>query len=570
MAVDLVLRNGRIVDGSGLPSYIGDVAIQDGKVTEIGAVTESARRVIDCSDRVVAPGFIDPHTHYDAQLLWDPAATSSCFHGVTSLVMGNCSLTLHPCKEADRDALISSLARVEAIPRAALEEALQWEWTSTGEYLDRLGQGLGVNVAAHIGHSALRQFVMGEAATERAASPDEIAAMREALRQSLLEGAIGFSVNQNPMHIRDDNRPIPSRLGTHQELLALASVLRELNAGVIQISRGPIDMEPEGQVAILERYKEIALTAGRPLTWNSIIHRWPRPDAWREVLDHSGVIAAEGVPMYGLGHAQPINQRFTLKNAQMFDGMPNWDTVIQAPVEQRADLFRDPAVRERLRADLTDPTPRLFSKRWDTVHLNTAAAETNRHWEGQTVQQIADQLGKDPLDTFLDLALAEDLDTEFMGNLTNGDLDAAAEILRRPYVMIGASDAGAHTTFDAGYGYCTAVLGHWVRERGILTLEQAVSRLTLQPARFFGFDDRGLLRPGMAGDVVVFDPATVRPGQRERAYDYPAGQWRWIQPAVGVSHTIVNGQILVEDGRLTEVRSGQVLRNARARQAALA
>ena len=567
MAVDLLLRKGRIVDGTGLPSFVGDVAVKDGLIVEIGTVAEPARRVIDCSDQVVAPGFIDPHTHYDAQLLWDPAATSSCFHGVTSLVMGNCSLTLHPCKPGDRDALVSSLARVEAIPREALEAALEWEWTTTGEYLDRLGRGLGVNVAAHIGHSALRQYVMGEAATERAATPEELARMREVLRQCLEEGAIGFSINQNPFHIRDDNRPIPSRLGTHEELLALASVLREVNAGVIQISRGPLDMEPEGQIAILDRYREIAESAGRPLTYNSIIHRWPRPTAWREALDYSGKIAAEGVPLYGLGHAQPITQRFTMKNTQHFDGMPNWDKVIQAPLERRADLFRDPAVRDRLRADVADPSPQLFSKQWDKVVLMTAATEANRRWEGQNIQQIAAHLGKDPLDTLLDLALAEDLETEFAGSITNGDPAAAAEILRRPYVLIGASDAGAHTMFDAGYGYCTAVLGTWVRDQGIMTLEQAVSRLTLQPARFFGFDDRGLLRPGLAADLVVFDPATVRPGQRERAYDYPAGQWRWIQPAEGVSHTIVNGEILVEDGRLTEARAGRVLRNARARRA---
>ncbi len=562
MSVDLILRRGRIVDGSGLPSYIGDVAVKGGQIVETGTVTESASRTIDCDGLVIAPGFIDPHTHFDAQILWDPLASSSCFHGVTTVVMGNCSLTLHPCKPEDRSALVSALARVEAIPRESLEAGIEWDWTTTGEYLRRLeAAGLGVNVAALAGHSAIRQYVMDEAATERAATPEEIQRMREVLRQCLLEGAIGFSVNQNPNHRREDRKPIPSRMANQEEILALASVLRELNLGVLQVSRGLLDTEPEGQPAVLERHKQLALTAGRPLTFNALIHRWARPTAWKEALEVAGRIAAEGVPMYGLGHAQAMEQRFTLKNAQLFDGMPAWEEVMAAPPERRLALLTDPAVRTRLQADIDDPRPRLFSKRWDTIYVASVRLEKNQPLRDTNIKAIAERLGRRPLDAFLDLAVDEGLETEFVTNISNGDPEAAGEILRQPHVLIGASDAGAHVTFDALYGYCTNLLGYWVRERSIMSLEQAVSRLTLQPARFFGFSDRGLLWPGMAADVVVFDPATVGPGRPVLAHDYPGNQARYVQPAHGIMATLVNGEVLVEKGNVTDARAGKVLRS---------
>ncbi len=561
MTVDLILRGGRIVDGSGLPAFTGDVAIDGGKIVEIGSVGGPARREIDCDGLAVAPGFIDPHTHLDAQMLWDPLATSSCYHGVTTVVMGNCSLSLHPCKPADHSALIGAFARVEAIPRGALEAAIDWSWETTGQYLDRLERpGLGVNVAALVGHTALRQYVMGEAATERAATEDEIERMRQTLRRCMLEGAAGFSSNQNRNHIRDDRKPLPSRLATEEELLALAAVLKEINRGVIQMTRGLLDTEPEGQAVVLQRHKRMALASGRPMTFNALFHRWARPDAWKEALALSGEIAAEGVPLYGLGHAQMMEQRFTLKNAQLFDGMPAWDAVFALPVEQRAARLGDPATRAALQADIDDPATKLFSKRWDTVLFVGAKRPEHRPLEELTILDIAQRLGKRPLDAFLDLALEEDLGAEFSTNITNGDPAAAAEILRQPYVLIGASDAGAHVLFDAGNGYCTNLLGFWVRERHVMSLEQAVSRLTLQPARFFGFTDRGLLWPGMAADIAVFDPTTVRPLRPVRVSDYPDNQTRWVQPAEGVPYTIVNGRVLIDQGVATEERGGRALR----------
>ena len=567
MPVDLILKNGRIVDGTGLPSYIGDIAIKGGRIVEMGAVGESATRTINCDGLAVSPGFIDPHTHLDAQMLWDPLGTSSCYHGVTTVVMGNCSLSLHPCRPSDHSALIGALARVEAIPRSALEAALDWSWESTGQYLDRLQRpGLGINVAALLGHSALRQYVMGEDATERAATPEEIEGMKRVLRQSMLEGAIGFSANQNRNHRRDDRKPIPSRMATNEELLALAGVLKELNTGVVQTSRGLLDTEPEGQEVVLYRHREMALAAGRPLTFNALFHRWSKPDAWKEALEISGKIAAEGVPMYGLGHAQVMEQRFTMKNVQLFDGMPAWDEVLQGPLEGHAALLGDSAVRAKLQADVDDPTPKLFSKRWDTVYVAAVNLPHNKQYEELSVQDVAQRTGKTPLNAFLDLSLEERMECEFSTNITNGDPEAAAEILRQPHVLIGASDAGAHVAFDAGNGYCTNLLGYWVRERGIMSLERAVSRLTLQPARFFGFEDRGLLLPGLVADIAVFDPATVRPSRPVRVDDYPGNNWRWVQPAEGVYYTIVNGQVIVENGQATEARPGSVLRNSRARK----
>lgn len=563
MPVDLLLRNGRIVDGSGLPAFTGDIAIDAGKIVEIGSVSGLARRTIDCDGLAVAPGFIDPHTHLDAQMLWDPLATSSCYHGVTTVVMGNCSLSLHPAKPEGHSGLIGALARVEAIPRSALEAAIDWSWGTTGAYLDRLERdGLGVNVAALVGHTALRQYVMGEAATERAASEDEVAEMQAVLKRCLLEGAVGFSSNQNRNHVRDDRRPLPSRLATEDELLALAAVLKAVNRGVIQMTRGLLDTEPEGQEVVLQRHKRMALASGRPMTFNALFHRWAKPDAWKEALAVSGAIAAEGVPLYGLGHAQMMEQRFTLRNAQLFDGMPAWDAVFALPLEERAAKLRDPEVRARLQADVDEPAVKLFSKRWDTVLFVSAKRPEHEPLEDLDVLQMAARLGKRPLDAFLDLALEEDLEAEFSTNITNGDPLAAAEILRQPHVLIGASDAGAHVLFDAGNGYCTNLLGYWVREQGIMSLEQAVHRLTLQPARFFGFSDRGLLWPGMAADIAVFDPATVRPLRPHRVSDYPDNQTRWVQPAAGVPYTIVNGAVLVDQGEATDARRGRALRPA--------
>ncbi len=558
MPYDLLIKGGRIVDGSGLPAFRGDVAVQDGRIVAVGRVAGPARRVLDADGLAVAPGFIDPHTHLDAQLLWDPLGTSSCWHGVTSVIIGNCGLTLAPCKAADRDGVVGSFVRVEGMSRRALEAGFEWRWESMAEYAATLEQRLGLNVGFLVGHCAVRQAVMGEASVERAARPDEIVAMQALVHEALDAGALGFSTNQNARHFREDGRPVPSRLATPEEVAALAGVLSERNAGVLQTTQGGMNRPSD-----VEATAELALQLGRPILWQSILHRWSRPTAWRALLDAAARAAARGARTYAMTNARPFNNRYTLRNAQEFDEFPTWRALLFAPLEQRIAAFRDPAVRAKLRWEaVEDPTPTNFHKRWDLVRIIKVARPEHRAYEGLSVAELAQRQGKDVLDAFLDLALAEDLETLFQHPLTNGDEDAVAEILRSPYTVAGQSDAGAHVAIDAGFGYCTLLLGHWVRERGALTLEEAVRKLTFMIASIFEIPDRGLVRPGYWADLVVFDPATVAPCEPELVHDLPAGEPRLVQRARGIEYTVVNGTVLLEHGEHTGAYPGRVLRRA--------
>ena len=560
MAYDVVIKGGRIYDGSGLPSYFGDVAINGDRIVEVGRINDSARRVVNAEGLAVAPGFIDFHTHMDAQLLWDPLATSSCFHGVTTLIPGNCGLSLAPCRAQDRDNLIGSFVRVEAMPSQVLRQAVKWEWTSFPQYLDRLQEKLGVNVAALMGHCAVRQFVMGEESSERAAIPAEIAQMKALVREGMKAGAIGFSTNQNRRHMREDGRPIPSRLATDEEIVELASVLGELNCGSMQISRGTLGTARPVEEDI-DFFRRLASTSGRPVIWQSIAHRWNAPELWRKLLDLAQDSLASGAPSYPLTNARLFNGRFTLKNAQTFDDLPSWKQVMFAPVEQRAELFSDTERRRQLRFEaVEDQKPTTFSRRWDQIFLIKAAQAKNQPLEGKSVEEIAQSLNKDVIDTFLDIAVEENLETMFQ-NSGSRDEEATAEILKSPITLVGQSDAGAHLVYHAGYGYATRFLGYWVREKAVMPLEEAIRKLTFMVASVFGLYDRGLIRPGMAADLVLFDPQTVRECEPEMVNDLPGGEKRLIQRAIGVKTTMVNGAILVQDGEHTGAFPGRVLRN---------
>jgi len=327
MAYDLVIKNAKIIDGSGLPAFSGDVAVQDGRIAEIGKIGDSAKRVINADGLVLSPGFIDHHTHMDAHLLWDPMATSSPFHGVTSVVTGNCGLSLMPCKPEDRPALVSSLSRVEAIPREVLETAVDWQWGSVGQYLDNLDKNLGVNVASHVGHCAIRQYVMGEESSEREATPAEIEEMKEAVRDAMRAGAIGFTTNQNPRHMRLDGKPVASRMATTEEVLALAGTVGEFNTGVIEAIRGNPAIED------IDWYAQIAKASNRPVLWQVVLHMWNAPNKWRAQLDKLEESFASGVRPFGLTNANPLVRRFNMRNAQAFDESPTWRELMRQPME---------------------------------------------------------------------------------------------------------------------------------------------------------------------------------------------------------------------------------------------
>jgi N-acyl-D-amino-acid deacylase len=561
MAYDILIKGGRIYDGSGLPSFLGDVAIKGGRIVETGRINGSAKRVVDADGLAVSPGFIDFHTHLDAQLLWDPIASSSCFHGVTTVIPGNCALALAPCREKDRDAILGSFERVEAMPLAALRAGVDWGWTTFPEYLGRLRGRLGVNVASLMGHVALRQFVMGDAASERAATPAEIQQMKEILKQGVRAGAIGFSTNQNPVHMYADGRPIPSRLATDEEIIELAGALGEINQGEVQISRGSLGVS----VPIVESVKlfeQIATRSGRPVIWQSISHRWDRPGEWRQLLDLAAESLANGAQSYPLCNARLFNNRFTMKNAQVFDDLPTWKQILFLPVEQRMTVLRDPELRKKLRYEaVEEKKSSRFSRRWDLVYMIKAASPINKHLEKKSVAEIARLQNQDIIDAFLDLSLEEGLETQFQTSSTNGDEQAVAEIIRSPITLVGQSDAGAHLIYDAGYGYATRLLGYWVREKNIMSLEEGVRKLTFMVASIFGLHDRGLLRPGMAADLTLFNPTTIRECEPDMVSDLPGGEKRLIQKAMGIEMTVVNGEVLVEKGAHTGALPGAVLGN---------
>ena len=561
MTYDLIVKGGRIYDGSGLPSYLGDVGIKEGRIVETGRIQGDTRRVVKADGLAVSPGFIDFHTHLDAQLLWDPLATSSCFHGVTTVIPGNCGLALAPCKADDRETILRSFERVEAISLPALKAGVEWNWTTFPEYLNRLRGRLGVNVATLVGHCALRQFVMGEAATKRVATAAEIHQMKDILKAAVRGGAIGFSTNQNPVHMFADGTPIPSRLATDEEIIEMACALGEINQGAVQISRGSLGVSVPMRESV-QLFEEISRRSGRPVIWQSIAHRWDKPNEWRQLLDLAKETIDRGVQSYPLCNARLFNNRLTMKNAQVFDDLPTWKTILFLPLEARIGALKDPETRRKMRYEaVEEKKPSRFSRRWDLVYMIKAATPANKHLEKKSVAEIAQIRNQDVIDAFLDLSLEEGLDTEFQTSSTNGDEQAVAEIICSPYVLVGQSDAGAHLIYDAGFGYATRLLGYWIREKNIMSLEEGVRKLTFMVASIFGLRDRGLIRPGMAADLVLFDPATVRECEPEMVQDLPGNEKRLVQKATGIEMTIVNGEVLIEKGSHTGTLPGAVVGN---------
>jgi N-acyl-D-aspartate/D-glutamate deacylase len=558
MAYDLLLRNGRIVDGSGMPAYHGDVGIADGKIIELGRLSGPARRTLDVDGLAIAPGFIDNHCHYDAQVTWDPLCTFSCYHGATTVIIGNCSLTLAPVKAPDRDKLAGMLSYVEAIPMEVLQAGVPWNWESFPDYMNAIGTRLGVNVGTLIGHSAVRLYAMGEACQERAATDTELEVMRRVVREALEAGALGLSITRNMNHYDTVGKHIPAACAPEAELFALADVLRRVGTGVIQSGGGT---NPELKDRLMTRLAE---ACGRRIMYNTLLEQARAPGKWREHLTLVEETGRQGIRAVPLCSPSSIMQRFTMKNCQVFRSLPTWLPILQAADAEKLRAYGDPGVRAKLRADVDAPLgpDATFSKRWDLLWVEEAALPTNRAFEDKTIAEIAHMQGKHPLDTLLDLAVEEELHTVFVLGEINTDTEAVGQILRSPYAVVGLSDGGAHVQFQSNVGNSTRLLGYWVREKGIMSLEQAVRRLTFDSATAFGIYDRGLLQPGMAADVVIFDPDTVNAGMEDIVHDFPNNGWRIREQAEGIYCTIVNGQILLESGEHVGTYPGRVLGNA--------
>jgi N-acyl-D-aspartate/D-glutamate deacylase len=559
MAYDLLIKNGRVIDGSGRPAYTGDVAVAGGKIVEVGRLSGTARQTIEADGRAIAPGFVDNHCHYDAQVVWDPLCTYSCHHGSTTVIIGNCSLALAPVKPEAREKLAGMLSYVEAIPMDVLQAGVPWNWESFPQYMGAIGQRLGVNVGTLVGHSAVRLYAMGEECSDRDATAAELETMRRLVRESIDAGALGLSITRNMNHFDIAGKRIPAACAPESELFALADVLREAGTGVLQCGGGT---NPEMKDKLLSRISE---ASGRPVMYNTLLEQARQPGRWREHLRHVEETAKQGIRAIPLCNPGSILNRFTMKNCQVFRSMPTWLPILQGPDSDKLRAYSNPEIRAKLRAEVDAPLgpDSTFSRRWDLMIVEEPKLAKNRGLAGKHIAEIAKAQGKHPVDAFLDLAVEEELETGFCLGEINMDTEAVAQILGSPYAVVGLTDGGAHVQFHSNVSNPTRLLGYWVREKKIMSLERAVQRLTFDSAAAFGIYDRGLVQPGMAADLVVFDPDTVAPRKEDVVHDFPANGWRMRELADGIHYTVVNGEVLLEKGEHTGAHPGRVLKNAR-------
>ena len=552
---DLLIRGALLVDGSGGAPKHGAVAVYQGRIVAVGDAPAPAREVVEADGLALMPGIIDTHTHYDAQITWDSQASPSPSLGVTTVVMGNCGFTIAPCRPADRDLVMRNLTHVEGMSLDALRSGIDWSFESFPEYLDALERrGVGPNVACYVGHSSIRTFVMREDATRRAATPDEVSEMRGLVVQAMQAGACGFSTTRNAQHNGEAGIPMPSRLADEQELLALSGSLRDVGRGTLMMTKG------EGtSIAFIER---LAHAAVRPYLVAALLHSNLVPEATFEDLSEMAAARRRGNRLYGAVSACPLTFEFTLHEPYVFEGLASWQPLMRMDETAMRKALADAAFRRTVKSELAQRGRRLFNGEWDKVFVIQAARAENARYDGTSLATLAQQQRKDALDVLLDLSLAEGLDTLFSATLLNSDEHAVGRMLRDPDSVISLSDAGAHLTFlcDAGFGL--HLLGHWVRDRQAMPLEQAVHKLSAQPADLLGLCDRGRLAPGQWADLLLFDPATVGRGNARRVFDLPAAASRLVTPGLGVHGVWVNGQRIADAGgmRSDAELTGRVLR----------
>jgi N-acyl-D-aspartate/D-glutamate deacylase len=536
--LDLLIRNALVFDGSGAPPVVEDVGVAAGRIAAIGPKLDaSAARTIDADGLALMPGIIDSHTHFDAQITWDPTVRPSPALGVTTAVIGNCGFTIAPCRPADRDITMRNLTQVEGMSLDVLRQGIDWGFETFPEYLAQLRRkGSAVNVAAYIGHSSVRTYVMGGDASQRAATDAEIAQMQAIVRDAMAHGAVGFASSTSPAHNGEGGRPMPSRLADDREMTALVQAMGEGGRGVYMLTKGG-----HTPVPFLE---SLAETSGRPVMIAALLHNGTNPRAVFDDLDAIAAANARGHRLLGQVSCCPLTMDFTLASPYPVEGLRSWQPALSLSGEALKAKLADKAFRDGVRAELATPTTfRLFNNEWEKVQVvEVAQPEKHGALEQKSIAEIAAAQGRDPLDTMLDLAIAEDLKTVFTALLLNSDEEAVGRMLNHPQSIVSLSDAGAHLTFfnDAGFGL--HLIGHWARERGTMSIEEAVRRLTSHPATVLGLTERGLLRVGLAADLLLFDPAVVGRGPKRRVHDLPGGAARLTTDAVGVHGVWVNGQ----------------------------
>jgi N-acyl-D-aspartate/D-glutamate deacylase len=578
MAYDLLIKNGRVVDGSGEPAFAADVAVADGKIAGVGRYAgAAARRTIDAEGRVVAPGFIDHHTHFDPQADWDPYCGSSVQNGHTTVIVGQCGQDIAPVRPGDGAWYLEFFSDAEQIPLGVLQAGVDVAWESVADYLDALAKKRGINVGTLVVHSGIRRYVMGEAAAERVqATSEEMAAMKRLIREAMQAGALGFSTAPK-------DRGDPAGVGDDVERFELAGVLAALGTGVFQVAGGA----PGGTPASRELARQLAARTGRPSIYNLVSQPIAQPEEWQEHLEwlersfnsgarcYGSCVSVVAGAIFDLRRGLNVPQDEDITNPEgIFHGMPTWDKVMALPYRDRMRAFRDSELRRALSAEavegtvaqrggMTDRRGRargFFNRRWDLVQVFMTQYPHNRWLEGKSVAEIGRLRNKGVMDAFLDLSLDEDLQTCFIAIDRNSDPKAQKEILGSRFTVIGTSDGGARPHTADRHEYSTHLLGHWVREEQAMPLEEAVYRLTGKTALMHDMHDRGFIAPGKVADITIFDPDTIAAKPREPVADLPGGGVQVKRHALGIDHVIVNGTALFDHGELTDALPGQIVR----------
>ncbi len=561
--LDLRIDGGTLVDGTGEPGRPGSLGIRAGRLAQVGRVDEPARQAIDATGKVVAPGFVDIHTHYDAQVFWDPMLSPSSFHGVTTVVGGNCGFSIAPLTPEAGAYLMPMLARVEGMPLESLRRGVPWDWRSFGDYLDRLEGRLALNAGFLVGHCALRRVVMGERAVGHEATPEELAAMVELLRASIREGGLGFSTSTAATHNDGEGDPVPSRHASRDELVALARAIRDLPGTCLEMIPG-VGLWSEREKQMMT---DMSLAANRPLNWNLLAPNSLNPGFAEHQLGASDYAAERGAVVVALTPPAPPTVRINLATGFVFDALPGWADLFKQGIEERKRRLADPAYRRQLDEGAHSEAAGLLRglARWENLIVDQVARPENAALRGRRVGEIAEQRGQKPFDCLLDLAISEDLTTSFMPAAI-GDDEASwrirARTWRDPRAVVGASDAGAHLDMIDTFAFSTVLLGN-ARERDLVSVEEAVRMLTDVPARLYGLRERGRLAPGWRADVVVFDPDRVASGPIHLRHDLPSGAGRLYAEAIGIDHVLVNGVPILSEGKETGARPGTILRSGR-------
>jgi len=567
MALDLVIENGTVIDGSGGPRYRADVGVKAGRIVEIGRIRSAATERIDAEGHIVSPGFIDGHTHMDAQVAWDQLGSCSCWHGVTSVVMGNCGFALAPCQPEEREWIARCLEAVEDIPVDAMMNGIDWTWETFPEYLDQVEQlPKAINYSAFIGHSALRMYVMGKRALSEVANEDDLRRMGAAVEEALQVGAVGLSTSRATTHITPDGSPIASRIADWSEIDYLVGTLAKRNQGIFQI--GPDVSGGEAHQTFLKRLQKVALDSGRPIMFGTLSTRQGiDPYPWQEQTRYIDETVAAGGRMYGQTTTRPIIALFSLKSYLPFDNLPAWQALRDLPIDEQRRRFADPDIRSALVAAEATMKPR------DGVFQGGGAATTDPKkpdysnlfalrgvdWDDPTVEELSKQAGQHPVEVMLDLMIDNE-DQLFVQPLVNESPADVLGMLQHPRTLATFSDSGAHVCQEMGSSLQTHLLNYWVRQKQAFSLEQAVRMLTFDNASAFEFNDRGLLRPGYRADVVIFDADTIRPRLPTVETDLPGGARRLVQKADGIAATVVNGAVTFRHGASTGVYPGQLIR----------